>query len=374
VKLEILSKNYNHPFGLPRYNDSLKKSLSNAGIEYSLVVPTIPPALSVATPLFSFLGLDLRAFFTNFPVSAQFTRDSVKHFTNHTLATMIGIQNLQNTIVTVHDIFPDWLIYKESYTGYRYLVYWFFHKLSMRGLRRADVLITDTQHVKEHLVYSSGIARDRIFIIPLGIDHSVFKPINVPEDFKSQFGLNNDHLCILHIGTDAPRKNLPNLIRALAIVREKLPNVKLIKVGKPSWIVEFQKVQALILELGLDQHVQFIDWVSDEDLSKLYNSTNVVVYPSFYEGFGLPILEAMACGTPVITSNTSCLPEVAGGSAILIDPHNVDELAQAIYRSLVDMDIRNELREKGLQRAKQFSWESTTKKTIDVYTSMFNRT
>jgi glycosyltransferase involved in cell wall biosynthesis len=127
-----------------------------------------------------------------------------------------------------------------------------------------------------------------------------------------------------------------------------------------------------VKELGLKSYVRFTGYVPDEDLPAIYSGADLFVFPSIYEGFGLPVLEAMACGIPVVTSNTSSLPEVAGDAALLVDPYSVDEIAAAMRRVLCDPDVAAELCAKGLQRAKQFSWERTARETIAVYEKVLN--
>jgi glycosyltransferase involved in cell wall biosynthesis len=142
-------------------------------------------------------------------------------------------------------------------------------------------------------------------------------------------------------------------------------------VGPRGWLYRdlFQKIE----QLGLGKDVIFLDFVPHQDLPVLYSGADIFVYPSLYEGFGLPVLEAMACGTPVICSNVSSLPEIAGDAAILVDPHHVEELSQAIYCLLMDAAKKEELREKGLKRAQMFSWEKTASKTLEVYQEVYGK-
>jgi glycosyltransferase involved in cell wall biosynthesis len=128
------------------------------------------------------------------------------------------------------------------------------------------------------------------------------------------------------------------------------------------------------MRLGLENHMHFMGFVPEDDLPALYNGADLFAFPSLYEGFGLPVLEAMACGTPVITSNVSSLPEVAGNAALLVDPYNVDELAGAIRRILSDPALAADLRARGLERARQFSWERTAQETLEVYRNVLQQT
>jgi glycosyltransferase involved in cell wall biosynthesis len=179
---------------------------------------------------------------------------------------------------------------------------------------------------------------------------------------------------ILYVGTIEPRKNLTALLEAYAALMERLSvcdlrpalsDVRLVIVGKKGWLYEgfFRRLH----ELGLEDRVLFTGYVPDEDLPAIYSAADLFVFPSLYEGFGLPVLEAMACGTPVIASNASSLPEVAGEAGIMIAPHDVRGLAEAMERLLMDKQLRAELRARGLERAKQFTWERAAAMTLEVY-------
>lgn len=364
--VEFVTRDYDQPFGLPRYNDSLCRSLAAAGVRFTTVAPSLPVAARIAQPILARLNLDVEAFLNTYPVSAKLSRDSVKHFADYTMATMIRLHHLRHTVVTVHDFSPDWNSAANG-SGGRYAVYRAFHRMALAGLRRADAIITDTQHIADALAETVGCKSDRITAIPLGVAHDIFRPINVQQDFMARYGLSEDHRFILSVGTDAPRKNLANLVKAFALVRSLTPNVQLLKVGASGWASSSREVQELIRDLKLAEHVRFLGVVPDDDLARLYNAATLAVYPSFYEGFGLPVLEAMACGTPVITSTTSCLPEVAGGAALLVDPHEVVAMAGAISRLLMDAELRASLCQKGLARAQEFTWERTARETLAVY-------
>lgn len=168
---------------------------------------------------------------------------------------------------------------------------------------------------------------------------------------------------VLFVGGIHPLKNFSNLLRAYDRIRNSFPH-KLVAVGfkRRRYSQDFE----LVDKLGLRDHVAFPGYVDDEEIPAFYNLADLFVLPSFYEGFGIPVLEAMASGCPVITTTTGCSPEVAGGAAILVDPYNPDEIAEAMSKVLLEDRLRQELIEKGLQRAKQFSWEKCARETLDV--------
>jgi glycosyltransferase involved in cell wall biosynthesis len=170
---------------------------------------------------------------------------------------------------------------------------------------------------------------------------------------------------ILFVGTLEPRKNLATLLKAYALLRKKAQPPRLIIGGARGW--HHEQVFSVVEELGLIEDVIFPGYIPREELPLWYNAANLFIYPSLYEGFGLPLLEAMACGTPVITSNISSLPEVVDGAGILVDPSSVEDMAEAMWQVLSDSSLRAEMRRKGLARAREFSWRKTAQRTVEVY-------
>ncbi|MFN2243036.1 MAG: glycosyltransferase family 4 protein, partial [Anaerolineae bacterium] len=163
-----------------------------------------------------------------------------------------------------------------------------------------------------------------------------------------------------------PRKNVPTLLRAVwQLLQCYKQDIRLVLAGGKGWL--FEDAFALAEELDLDDRAHFVGRVSSEDLLYLYNAAEMLAHPAFYEGFGLPPLEAMACGLPAIVSNVASLPEVVGDAGLLIDPHDVDELTVGMWRILNDSDLRQEMRDKGLRQAQRFSWERAARETQQIY-------
>ena len=175
---------------------------------------------------------------------------------------------------------------------------------------------------------------------------------------------------ILAVGVLQPRKNLARLVEAFAAVARSIPH-QLVLVGKEGWAHD--ELQATIARAGLGSRIVFTGYVPDADLPGFYNAADVFVYPSLYEGFGLPPLEAMQCGTPVIAGDTSSLPEVVGDAGILVDPRDTGKIAAALADLLRDERERARLRELGFERAKRFSWEETARQTVEVYRDVGTR-
>ena len=181
-----------------------------------------------------------------------------------------------------------------------------------------------------------------------------------PAPVRARYGLAPDYL--LHVGTLQPRKNLARLMEAAASLRARWPELQLVLAGQPGW----QAGPILAQARAHSDSVRLLDYVPDDDLPGLYSGARAFVFPSLYEGFGFPVLEAMACGTPVVCSNTSSLPEVAGEAALLMDPEDTAALAGAIGRLLEDTALRENLIARGLEQARKFSWERAAQETLAV--------
>jgi glycosyltransferase involved in cell wall biosynthesis len=214
-----------------------------------------------------------------------------------------------------------------------------------------------------------GIPEQRITVIPLaaGAECRSITERDVLQSVRKKYQL--PPCFVLFVSTMEPRKGLDTLLDAFAEVSAGSPQVKLVIVGKKGWYTEYLHGQ--IGRLGLDEKIIFTGHVPDEDLPGLYNAAQVLAFPSRYEGFGLPVLEAMACGTPVICSCSSSLPEVAGDAALLIPPDDVQALSSALHRVLRDEMLRRQMRERGLIQAAHFSWQQTAHKTVGVYKMVF---
>jgi glycosyltransferase involved in cell wall biosynthesis len=168
-----------------------------------------------------------------------------------------------------------------------------------------------------------------------------------------------------------PKKNIPNLIKSFFYLLQEQPDIELVIGGKKSWYYEdiFQTVK----KLGIENRVRFLNYVPSEDLPLLYNAAEIFVFPSLYEGFGLPPLEAMKCGTPVITSNVSSLPEVMGERGMMVDPDDPVALCEAMKKIILDRSFQEEQVKYSLERSRQFSWEKTAEMTLDVYEKVMGK-
>lgn len=279
---------------------------------------------------------------------------SVFHATDFTLPRT---RRQTRTVLTIHDLafekYPA-----ETMPG----MLDFLRRAVPDSARRADHIITVSEATRRDVIEMYRIDPDRVTAIPHGVSARYSPALSGHEaEVRRKYGL-GDGPIILTVGTLQPRKNHLRLVQAFARVAG---DARLVIAGGAGW--DYDAVRAEVERLKLGERVVFAGFVADGDLPDLYRTATVFAYPALYEGFGLPILEAMACGVPVVTSDRSSLPEVAGGAGLLIDPMDVDALADAISRVLEDSSLRADLHEKGLGRARQFTWQRAAEMTRAIY-------
>jgi glycosyltransferase involved in cell wall biosynthesis len=238
---------------------------------------------------------------------------------------------------------------------------WFFDLFFKRRLPYAAHILTISEYMRGELIEELGVAPDAVTAVPLAPEPLFFpRPPEQVATVLRRNGWPRDYL--LFVGTLEPRKNISLLVQALSRAQTR---ISLVLAGWTGW---GDKAWWEDLErLGLKDQVVVTGYVDEETLACLYSGATAFVYPSFYEGFGLPVLEAMACGCPVICSDATSLPEVAGNAAILVDPNDVEGLAQVLERIVGDAAMRGTLSDQGLQRAKMFTWEKTATRTLEVF-------
>jgi glycosyltransferase involved in cell wall biosynthesis len=266
----------------------------------------------------------------------------------------------RRVVVTVHDL--GFLRYPETLTADSRRHY-AGHIRAAVG--RADAVIADSRATQRDLAERLSVPADRVAVVPLGVD-DVYRPLpgDETEVVLSRFGLEPGY--VLFVGTFEPRKNVAGLCEAYARVRRLVSDAPaLVLAGHRGWL--FEATRERVERLGLGPHVRFLHDVGDGDLPALYNGAALFVLASHHEGFGLPVLEAMACGVPCVVADRGSLPEVAGGVAVEVDPDDPDAIATAIVRVLTDTPLRDDMRRRGLARAATFSWTRTARATLDVY-------
>lgn len=260
-------------------------------------------------------------------------------------------------VVTIHD-----LSFIRFPTLFRAANRLYLSVLTRLSARRAQRLIAVSIQTADEITRLLGVPPERIDVVYHGVD-PVFRPLPADEiaAFRQRRGLPERY--VLFVGTLEPRKNLVRLVEAFARIREN--QVKLVLAGGKGWL--YDELFDTVETLGLQEDVIFPGYVTTEELPLWYNAATIFCYPSVYEGFGFPVLEAQACGTPVLTSNISSLPEAAGDGALLVDPYDVDALAAGLHRLLHDESLRHQFQEDGLAHAGRFSWPDTARETARVY-------
>jgi glycosyltransferase involved in cell wall biosynthesis len=267
----------------------------------------------------------------------------------------------QRSVITIHDLnflyYPQFLT-SESHRYYNRQIEW--------AVRRADHILADSHATQADLISLLAVPNEKVTVVHLAAAPS-FRPLPDVEVRRilARYGLEPGYL--LFVGTLEPRKNLTGLLQAYKLVLSEKESTTppLVLVGGRGWLYEdvFARVEAL----HLVKQVRFLHGVPDGDLPAVYNGASLLATPSFYEGFGLPALEAMACGTPVVVSDRGSLPEVVGDAGVLVDPDAPDSIAQGLAKVLADASLRARLREAGLARAESYTWEKTARETVALY-------
>ena len=294
------------------------------------------------------------------PAALRRMRVDVFHGMDHVGIPFVG--RTGKYVVSVHDLIP--LILPHTFPARHRAVV----RLALARVRRqADRIIVPSHAVERDVLERLGVREDRVAVVAHGCEPR-FQP--APDETAlrpaaARYGLPPRY--VLAVGTLEPRKNLTTLLRAFARLRGAAgdPPPGLVLAGARGWLDS--SIHDTVRSLGLEDVVRVPGFIDDDDLPAVYRGAEMFVFPSLHEGFGLPLVEAMACGVPVVASNSSALPEVAGGAALLVDPRDVDALAAAIGRVLRDRALRERLRAAGIARAGQFSWETAARRTLDVY-------
>ena len=267
-------------------------------------------------------------------------------------------------VVTLHDLIP--LTHPET-EKLAARIYW---RIQIPvAARRSSYIITDSEFARGEIMAMFGTPADRISAVMLGFNPEMIerKTAGDKERVSAKYGLPERY--ILYVGTIQPRKNIQTLVEAFNLLKRDhaIPH-SLVIVGRKGWL--YNDLFARIRELGLENDVIFTGFVPDEELPAIYDGADVFSYLSFFEGFGLPPLEAMACGVPIVVSNTTSLPEVVGDAGIAVGPHDVAAVADAIFGILNDPQLAAAFRERGMERSALFSWEHCARETLAIYNSI----
>jgi glycosyltransferase involved in cell wall biosynthesis len=300
----------------------------------------------------------IRVLWEQFLLPVRLTRLGIELL--HSLAFVQPVAMSGTSVVTVYDL--SFVLFPQGLPPWRRL---YLKWGTARSARSADRVIAISDSTKQDLVELLNVLEAKVDVVPCGVDDD-FKPLERPElleQLRTRRGL-PQHM-LLFVGTLEPRKNLITLLRSYNLLRDRIQAPSLVIAGPSGW--GHEDVFTAVRDLGLEDSVMFPGYVPRDELPLWYNAADLFVYPSLYEGFGLPALEAMSCGTPVVASNVSSLPEVVGDAGILVEPTDPEALADALHKVLIDRPLREDLRSKGLQRAETFTWSRAAAETVAVY-------
>ncbi|WP_252221735.1 MULTISPECIES: glycosyltransferase family 1 protein [unclassified Clostridium] len=268
-------------------------------------------------------------------------------------------------ITTIHDL--TYILYPNTMdTSNRKRL----EKDMKKTVNRADYIITISENSKSDIIKYLGIDENKIQVVYPGVGETYKRMLDnyEIESVKKKYSIENEY--ILYLGTLEPRKNIETIIRAYNLfTQSNKNNIKLVLAGKKGWL--YDDIFKLIKEFGIEDNVIFTDYVDDKDKPALYQGAKLFLFPSLYEGFGIPLVEAMASRTPVITSNSSSLPEVAGEAAIITAPLDYKEISKSIERVLNDSELREKMINEGVKQANKFSWDASAEKLKNIYYDLY---
>lgn len=362
--------------GIGHYTFELARGLAALAPEYDFeLVAHVPIETMVEDAFDAALPANLRAVHARvnslsrrwwtigLPLYVQQNGITLFHGTNY----KIPLWNRCRTVVTIHDL----SLLLHSHTHEAELVRRARRRLPATA-RMASKIITDSESVKREICEHLKVRPEKIAVVPLA-SRRAFRPVAAAQAAEARRRLGVEEEFLLFVGTVEPRKNLLTLVRAFEeLTRRTALRPQLVIAGQKGWLTE--ELFALIEQSGLSARILFTGYISDEDLAALYSSCRVCVYPSLYEGFGLPPLEAMSCGAPVITSRIPVIMETMGDAARLVEPTNVRELADTIADVCGRAEERARLSAIGIAQAAKFTWERTARLTLDVYRELLPAT
>ncbi|MFC2058406.1 glycosyltransferase family 4 protein [Chloroflexota bacterium] len=300
-------------------------------------------------------------------VRKRVEKGNVKHIISQDLAYLLVLLKLENTIVTCYDLI-HWVYDNDHSLGW---------KMNLRGMKRANAIITCAEYSRNDIMRYTYYPEDKIHVVYPGVDHNLYYPRKSKEILRT-YGISDTHKVVLYVGSEQPRQNVPLLIEAFSKLVKILPDVKLLKIGRPQWTGARENLMKLIESSDLQRDVLFIDNISEDDLPKWYNAADLYVYPGLYAGLSMPCLEALACGIPVIScpisiamEEISSLPEDVGDAAMLVNPYDTNQLAEAMYEVLTNDSMGEDMRRRGLERVKKLSWEKAAIETLEVYEKVY---
>ena len=321
---------------------------------------------SISTNLVHFSGYIYRAASTFIPVpySRFFGKNSdITHFFNYIVPP--GVHG--KTVVTVHD-----MVYKAFPETVRARTKYMLNSGLKSSMKRADMIVTDSEFSRSEILKYFPQHEKKLRVVPCGVDLNKFRPCSEPERIpavKKSLDIEGEYF--LYLGTIEPRKNLERLISAYHIFSQRTGSdaPKLVLAGGKGWL--YDSIFRKVTDLGLSDKVLFTKYVPSEDMNPLMCGALAFVFPSIYEGFGMPPLEAMACGVPVLASDAASLPEVTGDCAVICDAYSEESIAEGLGKLWNDSELRSDLSIRGRDRAAEFSWDKSAEILYNVYKELF---
>lgn len=367
MRVAIIRRERGVAFSMDVYADNLVAELKTVRPDWE-IIEIAPTPWSQAKNLWH-SGTGLRKYyerFWNHPRTVSRQQADIFHIIDNCNAHVAYWlkRRGQSVVVTCHDlvqfVYPEILKGQSRFPALS-MATW---KYSMGGMTKADRIIAVSSHTAQDVTQMLGIAPDRIAVVPNGVEsHFRRLPLEQVQTTRQQQGLSDEAFCLLNVGSNHQRKNVITVLKVLKELKEKGLPTYLWKVGD-----DFTAEQnSFIHQHDLGNHIVFLGQPEKEQLVAYYNAADALIAPSLYEGFGLTILEAMACGTPVITSKVSSLPEVAGDAAILTDPLDIQAMVFAITHLYQDPDYQRKLIDQGLQRVQKFTWLKAAEQTATIY-------
>lgn len=324
-----------------------------------------PFSENISPNMAEFSGYIYRAASTLLPIPYKHffgKKADITHFFNYIVPP--GVHG--KTVVTVHD-----MVYKAFPETVRARTKYMLDMGLKRSMKRADLIVTDSEFSKSEILKYFPQHEDKLRVVPCGVDLEKFRPCECPEripEVKKALEIEGDYF--LYLGTIEPRKNLERLISAYHILTQRVKDApKLVLAGGKGWL--YDSIFAKVKELKLDKQVVFTKYVPSRDMNPLMCGALAFVFPSIYEGFGMPPLEAMACGVPVLTSGEASLPEVTGDCAVICDAFSEESIAEGLLKLCCDEELRRDLGKRGFERAQTFSWSTKAEILYNVYRELF---
>ncbi|MBE9080140.1 glycosyltransferase family 4 protein [Romeria aff. gracilis LEGE 07310] len=367
MRIALLRPPRKFSFSMDVYADSLVRGLKTTCPDWEFIEFT--PSLKVDHNEHKTWKAGIKKYYSryySFPKSLKNLEVNLFHIVDHSDGHWVYWLSYFNkaSVLTCHDLIN--LTQPETFQGKAIfpMVSMASWKFSVSGMKKANRVITVSSHTAKDVVKYLDVHPDLIDVIPNAVD-SVFSPLptDTVQRNRSRYGLDRETLCLLNVGSNNQRKNIITILKVLETVRSKSIKVTFWKTGGDFT----QEQKEFIRKNSLEDCVYYMGRPSQNELINIYNAADILVAPSLYEGFGLTALEAMACGTPVITSNVTSVPEVVGDAAILTNPLDVDEIVEKVLLIHQDQCKRNDLIQRGIKRVQPFTWERTAEQVATVY-------